>query len=470
MFKRIGVLLFTVLFLSNIVWAQEFGFGSVEEDEESSSSEISSSAAKKAFSVSLGGEISAAIIGYFYDMSKGADNINTREMFMLAGKLNVLAKSTFVEGVINLNVVPGIIPINIDEAYIRAFIGYFDISAGLRKITWGKADQLGPLDIINMPDQSRLFIEMADNTNLNGIKLANPVVQTSFRFGRFSKLEAVVLPSFDIVSTAVTSALSPPNPFMTLLIGSTAEKWMPAQMKDLKELTNNGFVFNPPEKTSMLSYVQAGLRYTTTIGRIDIGAQYFYGRMIQPAVTIDFHNKIINFDFNKFHQLGFDYAQVVGKFNIRAEIAANITEDIKGDKGNIYNPSIGWSVGFDRDIVVGINLNLQANQTIRLLNSKVGIIDPETNSYDLEADSSSITSTRITAIISKKFLRDTLELRSAVVWGIEDKDCVIIPALIWAKDDFRAALSGSIFLGDSKGQLGQYKNNSFLKISVAYVF
>jgi hypothetical protein len=82
----------------------------------------------------------------------------------------------------------------------------------------------------------------------------------------------------------------------------------------------------------------------------------------------------------------------------------------------------------------------------------------------------SLTSTRVTASLSKKFLRDELELRAAVVCGIEDKDFAVMPALIWAKDDIRFALSGGFFGGDSEGQLGQYKDNGFLKISLAYTF
>jgi hypothetical protein len=174
--------------------------------------------------------------------------------------------------------------------------------------------------------------------------------------------------------------------------------------------------------------------------------------------------------FNKYHQIGFDYAQVLAGFNVRAEVAANITEDLKGDDGLIYNPSIGWSLGFDRDLVAGINLNFQANGTVRLLHDKIGSSNiPLNPNYDIESGSS-LSATRITAMLSRKFLRDELELRTAVVWGIEDRDAAVIPALIWTRDDFRAAFSGGFFLGNKEGQLGQYKDNNFLKISITYVF
>jgi len=505
LFRKILTLICCFL-TGGLIIAQDFGFGFAEDD----SAPKAASGSK--LSASVGGEVSAAIIGYIDDMKEGADNINTREMFSLTGKLNFSAKTSFAEGVINLKFVPALIPVSIDEAYIRAFFEGFELTAGLLKLSWGKADQLGPLDVINLPDTSRLFLEMADNTNLMGVKLANPVVHASYRFGQFSKIELAFLPSFDIIGAAIQTAVTPmaeDNP-MALLLGSTSARWIPDQMKlDEKNLLKSFPTVMMPEgntviamsnlimpEFSMLDHAQAGLRFTSSIGNADFGAQYFFGRMYQPAVkyalptgSYDPANPktypTIEFLFNNYHQLGFDYAHVLWGFNIRAEIAANLTYDFTGDNAHIYNPSIAWSLGFDRNLFLGINLNLQVNETIRLLDSKVGSSkEPFTDTgainpnFDIEADSS-LTSTRITAMLSRKFLRDSLELRTAVVWGIEGKnnkkewnggDAAIIPALIWTKDDLRTALSGCFFVGDPEGQIGQYASNNFLKISVAYVF
>jgi len=482
MLNKNVLLVLIVLFISSFTWAQDFGFG-FSEDNESQSAAGSSNAP----SVNISGEVSAAIIGYIDEMREGAEAINTIDMFMFSGRLNFFAKSNFAEGIINLKLVPALVPVSIDEAYIRAFFGNLEFTAGLRKIAWGKADQFGPLDVINLPDQSRIFVEMADNTSLMGIKIANPVIHASYRFGQFSKLEGIFLPSFEIVSMAITTAVSPPDPLMTAIIGpASGDRWMPNQMKMFGSLIS-GFLEANPEinvkknilpDTSGLDYAQAGLRFTTSLGSADVGLQYFYGRMFQPAVimTYDFLTDpaaptidSIKFSFNNYHQIGIDYAQVLGGFSIRAEVAANITEDLKGDDGHVFNPSIGWSFGFDRDIIAGFNINIQANGNVRLFNDKVGsgnLFDPN---FDNEGGKS-MTATRITAMLSKKFLRDQLELRTAVVWGIEDEDAAIIPALIWTRDELRLALSGGFFLGNSEGQIGQYSGNNFLKLSVTYVF
>jgi hypothetical protein len=124
-----------------------------------------------------------------------------------------------------------------------------------------------------------------------------------------------------------------------------------------------------------------------------------------------------------------------------------------------------WSLGFDRDIVWGVNFNLQCNETIRLLYNKIG----ENPLLDMEADAD-ITFTQITAILSKKFLRDELELRAAALWDIEDRDFFIVPALIWTRDAVKTELSGGIFGGRDEGQFGQYHKNSFVKIELSYTF
>jgi len=439
--------------------AQDFGFGF--DDEETSGS---------AFNISIGGEVSASMAGYLDDFSEGAEYTALGDIF--TGKLNFSAKTSIAEGIINLKLQTKDFPVNIDEAYLRAYFGSVEVAAGLRKLTWGKADSFGPLDIINPLDTSQIYTEMADNNSLMSVKIARPLVHTSFRFGQFSKIEGVFVPNFEPYYIA------------------TEGRWAPAQMKEMDEMLAlaeamgvNVSELKQPDTTT-IDYAQAGLRFTTTIGSSDIGAQYYYGRLPQPAfggisytlgdlsedpIKVEAQ---VNFLYNPYHQIGFDYAQVLFGFNLRAELAANITEDLKGDDGSVYNPSIAWSLGFDRDVVWGVNLNLQVNESIRLMHDKLGsgdMMSAMTGGYDIEGGSE-LTSTRLTATVSKKFLRDELELRTAAVWGIEDSDCLIMPALIWTKDDLRIAFSGGFFAGDSDGQLGQYKDNNFLKIALVYTF
>jgi hypothetical protein len=365
---------------------------------------------------------------------------------IFSGRLNFSARASMAEGFINLKLAPGLLyyggksPVFVDEAYISLYLGGFDIEAGLRKLTWGKADSMGPLDVINPLDSSAIYPEMADSSDLMDIKIARPLIHASWRFGNFSKLEGVFLPNFE------------PHRF------ASSGRWAP-EGGDLSQ------AFAPD--TSGLDYAQAGLRYTTTVGSSDIGAQYYYGRLPRPAVKIALPR--VDLVYNPYHQIGLDYARVIAGFNIRAEFAAHLTEDLDGDDGSVYNPFLAWSLGFDRDLFWGINLNIQADETIRLLDSGVGSADVMSGQFDIEGGTDR-TATRLTTILSRKLLRDEVEIRAAAVWGIEDKDFLIMPALIWTKDDIVFSCSGGIFGGDTKGQLGQYHKNNFVKIGITYTF
>jgi hypothetical protein len=169
--------------------------------------------------------------------------------------------------------------------------------------------------------------------------------------------------------------------------------------------------------------------------------------------------------YNRYHQLGVDYAQVLFGFNLRAEFAVHLTEDLNGSDGSIRNPFIGWSLGFDRDLFWGINANIQCNETIRLLDGKVG----GNPVLDCEADTS-LTSTRFTMHFSKKFFRDELESKTIVIWDVENMDCYIIPGLTWMVRDLTVDLSAGVFAGEESGDLGQYWENSFVKVGVKYSF
>jgi hypothetical protein len=418
--------------------AQDFGFG--DDVAGSSASAVSTGA------VSIGGEVSASMLGFFDDFADGADHTRLGDVF--SGKLNFSAETSRAKAVINLKLAPGLVyyneksPVYIDEGYVAAYFGNIDVEAGLRKLTWGKADSMGPLDVVNPLDYSDLT-DVRDTLNL---KIARPLLHASLRLGQFSKLEGVFVPNFAPLRFAETG------------------RWAPAQFAALSQLPP-GNIIRPD--TATLAYAQAGLRFTTTIGSSDVGVQYYYGRLTTPAVTQTPSATpplpIVTFAYNPYHQIGVDWAQVIAGLNLRAELAANLTEDLAGDDGAVYNPSLAWSLGFDRDLFAGINLNLQCNETIRLLDGKI------TAPTDIEA-ASDVTTTRITAQLSKKFLRDELEIKAAAIWEIESGACLIMPSLVWTKDDVAVELSGGIFAGSDEGLFGQFHDNSFVKAGMKYTF
>jgi hypothetical protein len=445
-FLLFGMILSSILVIP--LSAQDFGFG-FDGDEDPASPGGESGGGDPAgggYGVAIGGEVSASMTGYPDDFSENLSLVKLGDIF--SGKLNFSARVPVAEGIINLKLRPASVPAALDEAYVRAYFGPFDIEAGLRKLTWGKADSTGPLDVINPLDSSEIYPEMSDSSDLMDIKIARPLVHASWRFGRFSKLEGVFVPNFEPHRFAGTG------------------HWAPAQMGMLS-------LAEAPDTTG-LDYAQGGLRFTTTLGSSDLGVQYYYGPLPKPAAKVRTSpSPGAELLYNPYHQIGLDYARVIAGFNIRAEAAANITEDTEGSDGSVYNPALAWSLGFDRDLFLGINLNVQADETIRLMDGKVvgsaDLAGVMSGNFDIEGGTEP-TATRITATLSRTFLRDELEFRAAVVWGLEDRDFVIMPALMWTRDAVKISCSGGIFGGDKEGQLGQYHKNNFVKAAITYSF
>jgi hypothetical protein len=173
----------------------------------------------------------------------------------------------------------------------------------------------------------------------------------------------------------------------------------------------------------------------------------------------------VTLDYNPYHQIGVDYATVLFNFNIRVEFAVNLTGDLDGDDGSVYNPFGAWSLGFDRDLFWGINLNVQCNENVRLFHDKIN----DNPLLDVEAGTD-ITSTRLTIKLAKTFLRDELEISARGIYDIENAGFLIMPAIVWTKNDVKTEFSGGIFGGDETSELGQYHKNGFIKVGVTYTF
>jgi hypothetical protein len=437
---------------------QSFGFGFGFEGEEGAGDLSGGGIMPNGIplAVSVGGEVSASLLGYVDDFSDGTDAVRLGDLF--SGKLNFTAETSRASGVIKLKLQPvpsespvsPASPVAIDEAYLRAYFGSLDIEGGLRKLTWGKADSFGPLDVINPLDNT----EMTDMSDLMNLKIVRPLVHISYRIGSFSKLEGVFVLSFEPIRLA------------------SEGRWVPAQMAQLDQLEAAGVPVNRPDTATLttIEYAQAGARFTTTVGPADIGFQYYYGRLAKPAVSMTLappsfqQPTTVDFAYNPYHQIGADWAQVLFGLNVRAELAANITGDWDGDDGAVYNPHLAWSFGFDRDLFWGVNLNIQANETITLLHNKIA-----DNPLDTEADTDP-TATQIIAALTKTFFRDELEARVAVLWEPETGDFLLTPSLVWTKDAVSIELSGGIFGGNKDGQFGQYRDNSFVKAALTYTF
>ncbi|MDR1654499.1 MAG: hypothetical protein LBR96_00765 [Treponema sp.] len=548
-----GILSCFLLMLPYSLSAEDdFGFGFSDEEEASSGGTFALSGAAGG-PVQIGGKVKTELLMYGEDLSDGENLKKVQMGELFTGSLNFSVSGSNADGIIKLNLKPNFDKpaesLEFDEAYVRAWFGNFSFEGGLRKLTWGKADSLGPLDVVNPLDYS----DLSRMTSINDIKIARPMLHVSYNLGNFSKIEAVWIPWFEGQRFSQSGRWAPA--MLSRLPGEIVEgirsidPAIAAQMEsgslggDAFTSTLNNTIDSLSNDLKTLEYTQGGLRFTTTLGSNDLGLQYYSGFIQQPSITMktakQARNAKSNLDaeteaakssaaaaqeaqakaeaaadagdtaaaaeyaaaaggyvkeaqshaaaaaawgedlknaasafalgpdirYNRYHQIGADYARVIAGFNLRAELAANITSDSAGDDGAVYNPALLWSLGFDRDLFWGINGNFQCNENIRLMNDKID----SNRAIDTEAGTD-MTQTRFTFVLSKKLFREEFELKNTVIWGVEDMDCYIIPAVVWTKGDVEVELSGGIFGGDESGELGQYRHNNFVKLGLAYSF
>jgi hypothetical protein len=422
-----------------------------------------------ASSLKARGEVSGRLL-FWNRILSGDEDFEIKEAGAIYGRLNVSFASPWIDAFLNLRFDTDRL-LEIDEAYARYAFQAFEAELGLRKLTWGRADSMGPLDVINPLDSS----ELTNITDLQKMKIPRPMLHLSYRFNGFTKLEGVFIPWFQAHKFDLTG------------------RWTPSQVNALAPVLAlqgkrvDDVYFSEKEN---LEYAQAGLRFTTTWGPADLGFQYYTGMFNRPAAGIGLAMlpsppsppltvvpRITAFDYNRFHQLGADAALVLAGFNLRGEAGVNLTADLSGDDPEVENPALVYSLGFDRDLPLGINVNLQLNGKIRLMQNKLVIPQP-LGKVDVEARAKSgggfektpATSHRFTGLVSKKFLSDELELKATALWGIEDQDVLIIPALVWTWNDFSAEFSAGFFGGSRNGELGQYRDNSYLKTALTWKF
>ena len=492
--RNIFYFLFIILFLGignyNLLnlGAQGFGFGDYTEDDESGFGSNPASAPGIGDMVKISGNVNSELKFFFEDLGSFDKFKDTRLGDIFSGNLDFSVSGSAADAVISLKLAPvfdgSASPVSIDEAYARAFFGPVNIEGGLRKLSWGRADSFGPLDLINPLD----YRDLSALADPKSIKIARPMVHVSWNIGSFSKLEGVFVPWFQghkfasegrWAPSQITSMPDAVAGYMAAIPGFPAAHIPIIQNKLIEAIHNDGINQFYPD-TATLKYAQGGLRFTTSLGPSDFGLQYYFGRLPRPAMNISAEpgfyiydpssptvnvDKLKLADYNPYHHIGLDYAQVIAGFNIRAEAGANITDDLDGKDGTVYNPAIVWSLGFDRDLFWGINANVQGAGSIRLFHDNIN----KNPLLDTEAGKET-TSSRITLILSKKFFRDELELKATGLWGIEDRDFFIIPGVYWSRNSVSAELSAGLFGGRRKGELGQYRDNGYFKIMLGYSF
>lgn len=515
---KILALLATAAFFSSFATAQDMDFGDdFGSDFGGDFGDSASSSSFAATALSVNGEAQVNFRAYVDDEGTSGLPIDEWNTWVdPKGKLGLNYSNDSVSADVKFALSKDIITDYkadiIDELTLEAYLGNFVIQAGKMKVVWGKGDKLHVIDNFNANDYKDFLIpDYIDR------RISEPMVRVLYNApndaGPFTSNR------FEFVWT----------PFMTADRYAASGRWVPTQVKELKErLTgiaknsientvskmekaridiikgdntkqaefedlNKTYISQLSNSSSLadnlypdlyqLKYMQAGARFTTTTGSWDWGLSYYFGRdkrasfdykKMAPYVqkylkgTAEEDDKFIDYDF--LQVFGIEAAKTFGAYNFRAEAAYNLTQDIAGDDPKIHNNSVAWVFGFDRDLPISeLNINLQT-QGKYILNYDE--IDDSKNSLDTEKNTYE-TDNKLVLNISDNLAHGKLKPEVSAIYGFEHFDLIIMPKVTWyVSDGLEFSASGMYMQSfiESRSEFGNWHNNSFVQIAAKYTF
>lgn len=361
----------------------------------------------------------------------------------------------------------------IDEAYIRLFYDNLDIQAGYVKTTWGTGDGVHVVDVLNPQDfRDSINPDYADR------KIAEKMLKLNIYTGTNGLLELAYLP-------VLTQDRYPLEGRWTPYRVSALEEQLLAQLAQIAAV-NPGF--DPSDVPGVAASITAdaeaapqpdtladgqyGIRYSTSVGGVDIGGIYYFGFIREPVIDIpESDPTAYSISFDRLNLFGLEFATVVSGFNLRAEAAYNLTEDTAGDDPLVHNNSIAYMAGFDRDLPVSnLNVNIQGRGEYLLGSDEVS----ENGAADVDFDpgeNEEYWTHTLVATVEDSYRNQTITPSLNFLMSAETQDFALRPGVeLVLADDATVDVRGTVFEGDEDTQFGQFDENDHLEISVEYAF
>lgn len=434
----------------------------------------------------------------------------------------------------------------LNELVLTGYLGNFKLEAGKMKVVWGKGDKLHVIDNFNADDYTDFIIpDYLDrriatpmvkgsyafdysNDVLSNMKIEavyTPFLPTD-RFatsGRWTPAQVSALT--DGVTATVTAAMEPiisnlehariaadklieagedasklgalavANGYTADLagIGAYVAKvkgdFAAANTAYIMALNNASALSADPSvlypNTNTLKYGQAGVRFTASVGTVDLGASYYYGHYKQPSANAlkmqSFVTKYLSgaevtdsdkfLEYDQKQTFGLEAATILWHFNVRGEAAYNLTKDTDGTDPFVHNNSIQWLGGFDIDLPIwNMNLNVQETGTYILKNDEIE--SSMYKAYDVDYAVNGYCNNRIVANITTSFKNDQICPEVTVMYGINNGDLVVMPKIVYKPVSELSLIASGMYMWnkDDNSEFVAWKDNNFFQIGASISF
>ncbi len=328
------------------------------------------------------------------------------------------------------------------DTYLDVVTSVADVRVGMSRIVWGRLDEFQPTDVINPIDLTRFLLEGRAEARL-------PVLLARARFflPRGSSVEAIVVPAFRASRFDQLDEASSPFSLVRDAVGPlTLERDEPAVSA---------------------AALQGGVRFTSTVRRIDWSVSAYRGFRTFPTLTLDAAAFRIRETFPRFTMIGADVETVRGPWGLRAEAAAFVDDELQSSRlaRGVAGRSVEAGAGVDRragDYRVAANLLWSwravdgSDPAARLLQG------------DEEVERSDVT---IVVAADRSFARETRTVR--VLGTYDPAEAAAFARVIAAasvRDNTWVEGSAGVFAGSALDTIGRLTRRDFLYVKLKVFF
>jgi hypothetical protein len=335
----------------------------------------------------------------------------------------------------------------------------------LMRHSWGTADVAHVVDVVNGRDLRKGIVD-----DLEKMKRPDWMITLS-KYWENSAFDVVFKPGFNPSLMAEDGKFSIEKTFQTNL-----------KFLENPDPTGPSFIVNDLpaitfENTRKLSKFEAGGRYRFLFDPFEVGLIYYYGHFYDPGFEIAAFAPAdpitmvvtdVNIKYTRHHFVGVASSYFFEPFTFAFEGGMFLSEDSKGDKGELYNSKLVYLAELsytNPNNSLFIAFNYQGQMILNYAPQLVAGLDVDLfSSFNHRPYQNNFT-----LAIEVPFFRERMKARLAGMYQLESTGYTILAALSYEFDDNVSVFGKSTVYGTIKDRMGLYntwKDNSWIQVGV----
>ncbi len=328
------------------------------------------------------------------------------------------------------------------EAFVDLTFEKMDVQLGKQQVVWGKTDGFRVLDTVNPLDYKEFTL-----SDFLDARIPLWMGKLEYYFNTDFSLQVLVIPEMQFVELAHS--------------GSEYEMNVLSDPEGIQAIIND--TEEPDESFENTEY---GVKFTGFYHGWDVTLNYLYSwddvPVIKKSLDMETGTLTVSPEHERLHIVGGSFANVFWDAVVRGELAAKI-----GQYFSVADPTVSdmvvektqlsYALAVERDLF-DISWILQILQET--------ILDYDKAIADDEID------TKITLRGTKNFMNETLEVVISTIYGVNETEFLIRPAIEYDITDSTKIKVGADFFegGDRDTMFGQFDGKDRLYVEVKYSF